>query len=98
MTTTSKLPTKKKSKNDLNTLRERLRLLRFLHNMTQNDVAKKLNLTFQQYQKYEKGSVQISISTLNTICEIYNVNINVFLCENISVEIIKGKIFINPIK
>jgi transcriptional regulator with XRE-family HTH domain len=36
--------------------------------LTQTDVAEKLNITFQQYQKYEKGESEMSVVKLNKIC------------------------------
>jgi transcriptional regulator with XRE-family HTH domain len=40
----------------------KLRNLRLLHKMSQSDVAKEINVTFQQIQKYEKGYNGLSAS------------------------------------
>jgi transcriptional regulator with XRE-family HTH domain len=43
--------------------------------MSQTALATKLGLTFQQVQKYEKGSNRISASRLQAITEIFQVSI-----------------------
>lgn len=46
----------------------KLKLLRLKRNMTQRELASKVNVTFQQIQKYERGVNRISIGTLYDIC------------------------------
>ena len=41
-----------------------LKALRMRHNVTQQTLAKELDMTFQQIQKYEKGYNRMSASTL----------------------------------
>lgn len=77
---------------------ERIKLLRLLHNKTLKDVMQHLNISFQQYQKYETGRNKIPIETLNCISEIYDVDINVFLAENIDIQLWGKDIKINVIK
>lgn len=52
---------------------QRVRHMRKLRQMTQADLGRELNLTFQQVQKYERGMNRISVSTLLHIAEVLNV-------------------------
>ena len=56
----------------------RLKMRRILMNMTQEDLAQKLNITFQQVQKYEKAINRVSASRLYDIAHILNINITYF--------------------
>ena len=47
----------------------KLRLRRLQLGLTQTKVAKRLNVTFQQIQKYENGKNAISICLLKIFCE-----------------------------
>lgn len=51
----------------------RLRALRTLRGLTQQDVAQGLGISFQQVQKYELGRNRISASKLFDIAKILNV-------------------------
>ena len=48
---------------------ERIKIRRILMNLTQNELAKHLNITCQQFQKYEKGKNRVSASTLYNIAQ-----------------------------
>lgn len=48
---------------------ERIKIRRILMNLTQNELAKHLNITCQQFQKYEKGKNRVSASTLYSIAQ-----------------------------
>jgi transcriptional regulator with XRE-family HTH domain len=52
---------------------QRIRALRLERGMSQTDLAKQLGLTFQQVQKYEKGSNRIGAGRLHRIAEILGV-------------------------
>ena len=52
---------------------KKLKNLRVLRGLTQTDVAKGLNISFQQVQKYELGRNRISASKLFEISNILNV-------------------------
>ena len=52
---------------------KKLKNLRVLRGLTQTDVAKGLNISFQQVQKYELGRNRISASKLFEIANILNV-------------------------
>ena len=49
--------------------------------MSQSDLAKKLGITFQQVQKYEKGINRISSSRLWDFSQVLNVPIEYFFAE-----------------
>ncbi len=56
----------------------RLRMRRRMLDMSQTDVANALGLTFQQLQKYEKGSNRISASRLQHLSQILQVPVPFF--------------------
>jgi transcriptional regulator with XRE-family HTH domain len=56
----------------------RLRMRRLMLDMNQTDVANALGLTFQQIQKYEKGTNRISASRLQRLCAVLKVPIPFF--------------------
>src|ERR1700683_427955 len=55
-----------------------LRAFRLRKNMSQEQVASAVNLTFQQVQKYEKGTNRISGSRMAQFCQLFNVSPNDF--------------------
>ena len=56
----------------------RVRLRRILVGMSQERLGEEIGLTFQQIQKYEKGSNRISASRLYQISRILNVPVQYF--------------------
>ena len=48
-----------------------LKTLRLMCNLTQTDIAKVLEVTTQQYQKYETGGCKISISKMVLLWELF---------------------------
>jgi len=52
----------------------RLKELRLLHGMTQQDLSRKLNLTYQQIQKYEVGKNAIGAGRLYLISQVLEVS------------------------
>lgn len=60
----------------------RLRMRRMLVGMSQEKLGEALGLTFQQVQKYEKGTNRIGASRLYNISQILSVPVNFFF-ENI---------------
>ena len=56
----------------------RFRSLRAMRSLSQTEIAEKLGISFQQVQKYEKGTNRISASTLYRISRILNVQPNYF--------------------
>jgi transcriptional regulator with XRE-family HTH domain len=57
---------------------KRVRMRRLMLNMSQTDIAEALGLTFQQVQKYEKGTNRISASRLQQLCRILQVPVTFF--------------------
>jgi transcriptional regulator with XRE-family HTH domain len=53
----------------------RVRAFRLERNLSQTALANQLGLTFQQVQKYEKGTNRISAGRLQTIAEIFKIPI-----------------------
>ena len=56
----------------------RVRMRRMLIGMSQERLAKELGLTFQQIQKYEKGTNRISASRLYKIAQVLGVPVQYF--------------------
>ena len=52
----------------------RLKELRKLHNATQKQVAKAINLTERNYQDFEYGKIKPSYDTIIKLCEYFNVS------------------------
>lgn len=59
-------------------LGQKVRTMRLLRNKSQVELAKTLNLTFQQVQKYENGFNRISACRLLDIANFLEININYF--------------------
>ncbi len=57
---------------------KRLKQIRTLRRMSQTDVAQKLNLSFQQIQKYEIGSNRVAASRLFELSRILDVQTSYF--------------------
>lgn len=55
-----------------------LRMLRQQRNMTQTELGDALSITFQQIQKYEKGSNRVSASKLADIAKFLNISVASF--------------------
>ncbi len=52
---------------------QRIRMRRLMVGVTQTQLADELRLTFQQVQKYEKGTNRVSASKLYAICKVLTV-------------------------
>lgn len=57
---------------------KRLRLLRSIRSMSQEVLGLYVGVTFQQIQKYEKGSNRIGASRLYQFAKLFNVNVSSF--------------------
>lgn len=55
-----------------------LRAHRLMAKMSQEDLARRIGVTFQQVQKYEKGTNRIGAGRLPLIAEIFNVPVGSF--------------------
>ncbi|MCT4635204.1 MAG: helix-turn-helix domain-containing protein [Rickettsiales bacterium] len=58
-----------------------IRKRRHILGMSQSDLASKVGVTFQQIQKYEKGTNKIMASRLYELSKIMNVHLNYFFEE-----------------
>ena len=56
----------------------RVRQYRLMANMSQTELGKRLGVTFQQVQKYEKGANRVGAGRLMRVAEILNVPITAF--------------------
>jgi transcriptional regulator with XRE-family HTH domain len=54
----------------------RLKQLRFDRGYSQEHVGSKIGLTYQQVQKYEKGSTSLACARVPEICAIYSITPN----------------------
>ncbi|MBE1236579.1 helix-turn-helix transcriptional regulator [Phaeovibrio sulfidiphilus] len=68
----------------------RLRLRRTLLNLSQEQLANSVGVTFQQIQKYERGSNRISASRLYDISKVLGVPVSFFF-EDIGQDIIDSR-------
>ncbi len=58
---------------------KRLKELRTSKNWTQEELAKKINLSKPNISKYEAGVVEPNLSTLNALCSLFNVSTDYLL-------------------
>jgi len=72
---------------DSDQLGRRIRQLRTQRGLTQTDLAEKLNVSFQQVQKYEHGRTSISLLRLQAIAKALSVPVGDFLKEEGSVRL-----------
>lgn len=66
---------KEKINNDLS---EYLRLLRFKNKLSQEEIAKKLNITRQSYANWENNPIKLDLSQLLEIGNVMNEDILIF--------------------
>jgi transcriptional regulator with XRE-family HTH domain len=59
----------------------RVRALRLEKGMSQTDLGAELGITFQQIQKYEKGTNRIGAGRLQRIAEVLDVPVSVFFAD-----------------
>jgi transcriptional regulator with XRE-family HTH domain len=62
-------------------LGDQLRARRIMMKMTQGDLGKSLGLTFQQIQKYEKGTNRMSAALMVPLAKILDIDIGYFYDE-----------------
>lgn len=55
-----------------------IKSMRIKYGLSQIELAEKINLSFQQVQKYEKGATAISVSRLQQIAEAFGVPAQMF--------------------
>jgi len=57
---------------------QKIKLIRKSWGLSQIELAERIDVSFQQIQKYEKGLTRISVMRLQQISEVLGVNITVF--------------------
>lgn len=62
-----------------NMVNERLKELRKLHNKTQRDMAKYLNISQNAYCKYELGATEPNIQTLSQLADFFKCSIDILI-------------------
>ena len=77
-----------------------LRKIRLMRGKTQSRVAKAVNVTFQQIQKYERGQNAISINIMMKLCEYLDVSVDFFIkpLEDKQLTFLKRRENVYPIK
>lgn len=61
---------------------ENILRLRLEKKITQHFIAEKLDISFQQFQKYEKGMNRISVARLHAISIVFNTPVEYFFKES----------------
>ena len=56
----------------------KLKMLRLKQGKNLHDIAKILDVSFQQIQKYEKGTNKLSSSKLYTMTQVFSIPVNYF--------------------
>ena len=77
-----------------------LRKIRLMRSRTQSRVAKAVNISFQQIQKYERGQNAISINIMMKLCEYLDVSVDFFIkpLEDKQLTFLKRRENVYPIK
>lgn len=79
MNTSSRVTKPKPKPNEIDVyVGKTVRALRLSMNINQTELAKTIDVTFQQLQKYEKGSNRISASNLYKLCKKFNISMDDF--------------------
>ena len=63
------------------TVGQKIKQLRKERGFTQMDLADRINVSYQQVQKYEKGDTNLSVQRLSAIAGVLEVPITIFLSE-----------------
>lgn len=71
---------------------ERLRAARLMKGMSQGELGKQLSITFQQVQKYEKGTNRVSASALLKISEALKTDLLYFFSGDLPASAASGSI------
>lgn len=63
-----------------------IKKLRKINNLTQTELAEKINYSNKAISRWESGEVCPDIQTLNNICELFNISISTIFNENIEIK------------
>ncbi len=69
---------------------QRIREFRILRGLSQSQLAYKINLSYQQLQKYESGRSQITLNRLYQISQALDVPVSAFLPEEKQFKVAQG--------
>lgn len=59
----------------------KLREIRKLRGMTQEQLAERIEVTFQQIQQYESGSTRLNTDRLQAVAAALSVSVSAFFCD-----------------
>lgn len=65
----------------MNTLGKKIRLLRHQKGWSQEDVAKKLDISIPAFSKIETGITDVNLSRLNQIAQLFNLSLSQLLAS-----------------
>lgn len=74
----------------------KIKLIRKIRGISQIELAEKIGLSFQQVQKYEKGSTAISVLRLTHIAEALDTNPSVFVEDDPAFKVSGPKVSYSP--
>jgi transcriptional regulator with XRE-family HTH domain len=77
---------------------ESIRAHRLIAGMSQTDLARKLGVSFQQVQKYEKGTNRVGAGRLPQIAEIFNIPIGALFDNHAETSPGRGKASSAPVR
>ncbi|MDT8717533.1 helix-turn-helix domain-containing protein [Clostridium sp. 19966] len=83
---------------DMKDIGRKIALLRREKNLTQMELADKLNISYQAVSNWERGETMPDISKLPEIAEIFNTSIDDILCNDKNVPIIQSIIKENSVE
>ena len=66
---------------DSEAIGKKIRAFRLMAGLTQEQLAEKLGITFQQVQKYERGTTKVNLTRLQQLACILNVPVSAFFEE-----------------
>ena len=74
-----------------NTIGEKIRQLRVLSNLSQENVAEEIGMSYGNYGKIERGEIDVSSTHLIAIAKVLKVNVSAFFDTKIGVTISEPK-------
>jgi transcriptional regulator with XRE-family HTH domain len=74
-----------------NTVGEKIRQLRVLSNLSQENIAEEIGMSYGNYGKIERGEIDVSSTHLIAIAKVLKVNVSAFFDKKIGVNISEPK-------
>jgi transcriptional regulator with XRE-family HTH domain len=78
-------------KENMKKIASRLKFIRHINYKTLNDVAKKINVTHQQIQKYEQGKTRFHTDKIADFSKTFNIDMKYFMNDEEPILSIKVK-------